>query len=64
MNTSSTTDNLKAVQPPPPKPEVEPDEVPTMILDGEQFFTYRRFRMMNGSAPQPKPPAIHLLPAR
>lgn len=53
----------KKAAPPVSKPEVETEEVPTMILDGEQFYTYRRFRTAS-TAQQPPPPTVHLHPSR
>ncbi|MFZ2277226.1 MAG: hypothetical protein WAW39_05475 [Prosthecobacter sp.] len=49
---------------PASKPEVETEEVPTMILDGEQFYTYRRFRTSSTTAPQSTPPMVPLHPSR
>ncbi len=54
----------KRAAPPISKPEVETEEVPTMILDGEQFYTYRRFRTANSSAQHATPPVVPLLPTR
>ncbi len=49
---------------PSSQPQVETEEVPTMILDGEQFYTYRRFRTACTTAQQATPPVVHLLPTR
>lgn len=54
----------KKAAPPASKPEVETEEVPTMILDGEQFYTYRRFRTASTTAPQSTPPVVPLHPSR
>lgn len=60
MNLIKKLLNLKQTAPRTTKTEVEDEEVPTMILDGAQFYTYRRFRMTNGPAPQEHPPAVHM----
>jgi hypothetical protein len=64
MNLIKKLLNLKRTAPLASKPEVETEEVPTMILDGAQFYTYRRFRMANGTSPQATQPAVHLPSSR
>ena len=54
----------KKAAPPASQPQVETEEVPTMILDGEQFYTYRRFRTASTTAQQATPTVVHLLPTR
>lgn len=54
----------KKASPPASQPRIETEEVPTMILDGEKFYTYRRFRTASTTAQQATPPVVHLLPTR
>lgn len=49
---------------PAAKPGVEAEEVPTMILDGAPFRTYRLQRKLSGTAPQPQPSAGHMCASR
>jgi hypothetical protein len=64
MNILKNWLHSKKAAPSASKPEVETEEVPTMILDGEQFYTYRRFRTASHTAPQSTPPVVPLHPSR
>lgn len=64
MNILKNWFHPKKAAPPASKPDAETEEVPTMILDGEQFYTYRRFRMANSASQQASPPTVHLHPSR
>lgn len=60
MNLIKKLLSLKRTAPPATKPQVDEEEVPTMILDGAQFYTYRRFRMSGNTGSQAPQPAVHL----
>jgi hypothetical protein len=54
----------KKAAPPASQPQIETEEVPTMILDGEKFYTYRRFRTASTTAQQATPSMVHLHSSR
>lgn len=60
MNLIKKLLSRKRTAPQAAKPEVDEEEVPTMILDGAQFYTYRRFRMSGNTGPQAHSPAVHM----
>lgn len=59
MHSINNRSNLPAKQSPPSKPERETEEVPTLILDGAQFRSYRLLQRINSAAQQAAPPALH-----
>lgn len=64
MNTSTTRVSLPSGESAASKSALEPDQPPTIRLDGAQFHAFRLLRKSGWSAPQTKPATTRLITFR